>query len=323
VTAVAEDRAAHAPRPSRWVLVAAAVLLLAVLVTPALFVVLTGEDGETSDTLRVARLPTDVAVAGDTVWVVSGRDDRILAVDPEQTDGPAASHETGSAPLRVAVGAGSVWTANAGDGSVTRLNPLVPESTGRRIAIGADAVDVAVGPDGAWVSNGQRGTVMRIDPISNRPQGPPIRTGAFPTALALGANHLWVVNSGDGTVARVDLVVGRRVPVGRDPQDIAVGFGSVWVANRGDGTVTQIDAATGRVQGDPISAGEAPAALAVTRDAVLVLDGGTGDVLELVPESRAARRVLSIPGFPSSIAVGGGAAWIVDSRAGTVTRIDG
>jgi hypothetical protein len=33
--------------------------------------------------------------------------------------------------------------------------------------------------------------------------------------------------------------------------------------------------------------------------------------------------VLQIPGFPSSIAVGGGAAWIVDSRAGTVTRVDG
>ena len=203
--------------------------------------------------LRVARLPTDVAVEGDTVWVASGRDDRIVAIDVAQPEDPPRRHETGSAPLRVAVGAGSVWTANAGDDSVTRLNPLIPGSSGRRIAIGADAVDVAVGPDGAWVSNGQRGTVMRIDPISNRPLGPPIRTGNFPTALAIGATYLWVVNSGDGTIARVDpredLVVGRRIPVGRDPQDIAVGFGSVWVANRGDGTVSRIDSATGRPAG--------------------------------------------------------------------------
>ena len=95
------------------------------------------------------------------------------------------------------------------------------------------------------------------------------------------------------------------------------------MANRGDGTVTQIDASTGQIVGEPIPAGKAPGALAVTRDAVLVLDTATGDVLELAPNTRATRSLLRIPGFPSSIAVGGGAAWIVDSRAGTVTRVDG
>ena len=44
---------------------------------------------------------------------------------------------------------------------------------------------------------------------------------------------------------------------------------------------------------------------------------------ELAPDTRTTRSVLTIPGFPSSIAVGGGAAWIVDSRAGTVTRVEG
>ena len=156
---------------------------------------------------------------------------------------------------------------------------------------------------------------------------PPIRTGNFPTALALGANYLWVVNSGDGTVARVDpreeLVVGRRIAVGRDPQDIAVGFGSVWVANRGDGTVSRIDGATGRPQGEPITAGRAPVALAVTSTGVLVLDSDRGEVLEINPDSLRVSRVLRIGGFPASIAVGEGAAWVVDSRAGTVTRLAG
>ena len=75
--------------------------------------------------LRIAALPTDVAVLGDTVWVASGRDDRVVALEGGRAD-RAERHATGSAPLRVAVGAGSVWTANAGDDSVTRLNPLVP-----------------------------------------------------------------------------------------------------------------------------------------------------------------------------------------------------
>ena len=87
--------------------------------------------------------------------------------------------------------------------------------------------------------------------------------------------------------------------------------------------MTRIDAATGRVEGDPVPAGTAPGALAVTRDAVLVLDTGTGDVLELSPRTLEVRRVERIPGFPASIAVGGGAAWIVDSRSGTVTRLAG
>jgi hypothetical protein len=46
-------------------------------------------------------------------------------------------------------------------------------------------------------------------------------------------------------------------------------------------------------------------------------------VLELTPGSATARRAAQIPGFPASIAVGDGAAWVVDSRAGTVTRIPG
>ena len=127
-----------------------------------------------------------------------------------------------------------------------------------------------------------------------------MRTGSFPAALAVGAGFVWVVNAGDGTVARIDpredVVIGRRIPVGRDPQDIAVGHGSVWVANRGDGTVTRLSARTGRPQGSPISVGGAPGALAVTREGVLVLDTRRGDVWARSPdrpaEPRLARRRL-------------------------------
>jgi hypothetical protein len=46
-------------------------------------------------------------------------------------------------------------------------------------------------------------------------------------------------------------------------------------------------------------------------------------VLSIDPGTGAARRVLRIAGFPASIAVGAGAAWIVDARNGTVTRVAG
>ena len=126
-----------APQRRQWswpARLGAIALLLAVLVGPAIVVLaLEGSGGDEPEALRVARLPTDVAVDGDTVWIASGRDDRFVAIDAAELDDPPLRHETGSAPLRVAVGAGSVWTANAGDDSVTRLNPLVPGSVGRRI----------------------------------------------------------------------------------------------------------------------------------------------------------------------------------------------
>ena len=111
--------------------VAGAALLMLVLIGPALFVLLTRDGGEDRpEAVAVARLPTDVAVDGDTVWVASGRDDRILAIDAAAPDDPPARHETGSAPLRVAVGAGTVWTANAGDGQ--RFRPIVAAAVARQ-----------------------------------------------------------------------------------------------------------------------------------------------------------------------------------------------
>jgi DNA-binding beta-propeller fold protein YncE len=116
-------------------------------------------------------------------------------------------------------------------------------------------------------------------------------------------------------------VLGRRIPVGRDPQDIAVGHGSVWVANRGDGTLTRLSARTGERQGAPIKVGGAPGALAITRDAVLVLDTTSGVVWALAPRTGRLERLSHIPGFPTSLAVGAGSAWVVDARGGTVTRL--
>jgi hypothetical protein len=56
---------------------------------------------------------------------------------------------------------------------------------------------------------------------------------------------------------------------------------------------------------------------------VLVLDTKSGDVLKLDPRSLRTRRVLHVSGFPTALAVGAGAAWVVDARSGTVTRLSG
>ena len=325
MSAVTESQRPAARLP-RWAIFLAGALMLILLLAPAVAVLLTREPDVLADGHRLpaGRLPTDVAVQGSTVWVVSGRDNRVVALDAADVERAPETRAAGASPLRLAVGEGSVWTANAGDGTVTRFDPLVPGS-GRRIPIGAAAVDVAVSSEGTWVTNGLAGTVTRIDPVANRVLGAPVRTGSFPAALTVGAGYVWVVNAGDGTVARIDpredLVIGRRIAVGRDPQDIAVGHGSVWVANRGDGTVTRLSARTGRREGRPIAVGGAPGALAVTRDGVLVLDTRRGDVWMIAPSTGRLSHVSRVSGFPTSLAVGAGSAWIVDARGGTVTRL--
>jgi streptogramin lyase len=306
-------------------------VLAALLVGPALAVLLADDDPSPPPSVRVEQvrvgsLPTDIAVAQGRVWVPSAGSDELVAIDDRVRPARDATFRARSGALRVASDGLSIWLAGALGNSLTSVDPLFGGEAGRhRIPVGADAVDVAVGRDAVWVSNGSAGTVTRVDPVSDRALGPPIRTGRFPTALAVGTHDVWVVNSGDGTLARVDqrenLVVGRRVPVGRDPQDVAIGFGSVWVANRGDGTLTRIDERTGRPE-TTIHVGGAPTALAVTVQALVVLDSQRARVLRLDPKTLRVTDVVRVGGFPTALAVGERASlWTVDARRGVVTRV--
>ena len=190
-------------------------LLLAVLVGPALVVLALeggGDDGAGATPMRIARLPTDVAVLGDTVWVASGRDDRVVALE----GGPRGSRRAASDRFGAAAGRGRRGLGVDSERRRRQRDALNPRPW---LARAADRDRRRRHRRG-----GRRGRGLGVQrpggnrdadrPVSNRRLGPPIRTGNFPTALALGANYLWVVDSGDGTVARVDpredLVVGRR-----------------------------------------------------------------------------------------------------------------
>jgi streptogramin lyase len=306
-------------------------VLALLLIAPAAAVLLIGDESAPPPSVRVEEvpvgaLPTDIAIAQGRAWVPSAGSDRLVAIDDEAGPTQEGSYRARSGALRVATDGLSIWLAGALGNSLTSVDPLFGgEATRHRIPVGGDAVDVAVGRDAAWVSNGAAGTVTRVDPVSDRALGPPIRTGRFPTALAVGSHDVWVVNSGDGTLARIDprenLVVGRRVLVGRDPQDVAVGFGSVWVANRGDGTLSRIEERTGRPQAT-IRIGGAPAALAVTVQALLVLDSERARVIRLDPRTERVTDVVTVGGFPTALAVGDKRSlWTVDARRGVVTRV--
>src|SRR4051794_15020603 len=117
VTAVRESSA----RIPRWALVLFGLGMVVLLLAPAVVVVVLRYPAvmAAGQRLHAGHQPTGVAVGGSAVGVVSGRDDRVVAVDGGDASQDAVAHAAGSSPLRVAVGAGSVWTANAADDSVT------------------------------------------------------------------------------------------------------------------------------------------------------------------------------------------------------------
>ena len=67
--------------------------------------------------------------------------------------------------------------------------------------------------------------------------------------------------------------------------------------------------------------GGAPGALAITREGVLVLDTRSGAVSVIDARTQALRHLATVEGFPTSIAVGAGSAWVVDARSGTITKL--
>jgi streptogramin lyase len=304
------------------------VLLALLVLAPPLVVLLLERPSDSEPranavTARLGRLPTDIAASEGRLIVAHAGENWIASV-PERGSLASQILRFGSPQLRVAARGPDVWATGTATDSVLGVE-LRAGALLKELRVGRDAVDVAIGEDALWVTNGASGTVTRVDPVSGRRVGRPIRTGRFPSAVATGQRYVWVVNAGDGTVARVDprehVVIGRRLPVGREPQDIAVGLGSVWVADRGDGTVVQLSADTGRRQ-DVIDVGGAPSALALTADAVLVLDPSGRRVVRIAPRSGAVDVVAKLQGYPTAIAVdGSGAAWVADTRSGTLTRV--
>jgi sugar lactone lactonase YvrE len=68
--------------------------------------------------------------------------------------------------------------------------------------------------------------------------------------------------------------------------------------------------------------GGAPTALAVTTEALVVLDSERGRVLRLDPHTQRVTDVANVGGFPTALAVGDRPAlWTVDARRGVLTRV--
>jgi peptide/nickel transport system substrate-binding protein len=146
--------------------------------------------------------------------------------------------------------------------------------------------------------------------------------GVVVLALRSSASHGSVVGRADA-VAVIDLSGAVRAQV-------AVGSAPAAVAV-GKGSVWVVNqtsdsvaqlSADGRVVDPSILVGRAPSAVAVGDGAVWVANSGDGTVSEINPSSHQAVRKIVIGNSPSGIAAGRGGVWVTNSADDSVVRIN-
>jgi ABC-type branched-subunit amino acid transport system substrate-binding protein/streptogramin lyase len=233
---------------------------------------------------------TGGGVEGDGVPIGNG----VAALDASGA-GITSFVASATAPSNIAVGEGAVWFLNSENRTVSRLDPETKAITGRfeprRVP-----TSIAAGEGALWLGNGGGSganytvSVSRVDPRTTRVT----RTVKLPD------------RTGEGAIATFSW----------GHPDIVVGAGGVWTRNP-DHSVSRLDPESGDliatidVEADSIAAGP---------EGVWAVSGS--DIMRIDPRTNRARRVLTLDGDGTSIAVGAGDVWVSSANAGVLWRIE-
>ena len=268
-----------------------------------------------------------VAVASAAVLSLSGRDQRLRAIDENSvglidTDSGDITEQfpVGRDPSALAVGGGSVWVANSRDETVSRVDRGHQIVT---IPVGRDPTGLAFAAGSLWVTSREDRTLSQLNVARNR-IARPIRLGNAPRALAEGFGALWIASEIDRRVARFDLsrgAVTAEIPLGANPTALATGAGAVWVASEEAGTVFRIEPGSAAVT-EAIRVGNGPIGVAVGEGGVWVANRQDGTVSRIDPATDAVTDTVEVGQDPSALAAGAGGVWVSNSGDGTVSRIE-
>jgi streptogramin lyase len=151
--------------------------------------------------LRVGRLPSAMAVEGNSVWTVNAGDATISRIDAETNR--VQTYKVARQPGGLVAAAGSIWLTHPQDGTVRRIEP----ASGRTLAtipVGGSAYGMAADKRGVWIALPGEGLVRRIDPETNT-VAETIQLGGDPLSLASDGRVLWVAMHSDALVLRIEL----------------------------------------------------------------------------------------------------------------------
>ena len=282
--------------------------------------------------------------------------ERALAKDPDERF-PSAG-DVGRAALAAAAGAPVAASdermvargrAAPDADDETRISPerdrtrVAPVPTQSRLPLlGALAVLVAAAVAAIVVlSGGGNGSpsAATTAPPTTTPSVPTTKTipvPGRPNAVAIGGGRAWVASFDRPRLRVFNVKTGRRikpdVKVGRGTTSLATGFGSLWILNQstglrrrslgpGGGLSKPVDITLGfPVQARVVATGENGVWAAVRS-----IRSGTLDRIERVRPNDLPLKVVfkrEMLEGAQSIAVGYGAAWVVNNKTDTVRRID-
>jgi len=236
-------------------------------------------------------------------------------------------------------------------GDETRVSPqrTLVAGTQRRSSLpllGALAVVVAAvialsvilssGGDEAGGSNSTVKTPTTPDRAAT-PTTKSFRVPGRPNAVAIGGGRAWVASFDSPRLRVFDVKTGKRVKldidVGIGTSSLATGFGSLWILNQIDGSLRRLSLGPGHGLSKPVDVAQGlplHAQVVTTGEggvwmALRSIRAGVPDRIERVRPNDLPLHVvkkLDMSTGAQSIAVGYGAAWVVNNKADTVTRID-
>ncbi len=298
-------------KPSRrkWLLVAAAALVLVGGIVGAV-VALTGGSSGLS-----AIGPTSVGV-----------------IDPK-TNTLVDEVPLGFKSNMIAAGEGYVWVVDPKGSTLWRIDPRTHEVSTIGIAVGAGAVPfgIAVGRGAVWLAvlRGERQVVLELSPdVGDLRRTIPYGGEAGGRLLfrlqplAVGGGAVWAIDAAEGTIWRIDPRK-RKLVEELDATSLAAELGAVWIA--GVSSVTKIDAATGQELGQdsiPSSQFAEIGSIALGLEAVWYARSSESTLLRIDSETATTAETFSVGSGPSGIAIGAGAVWVACSGDGTVWRVD-
>jgi streptogramin lyase len=182
---------------------------------------------------------------------------------------------------------------------------------------------VTTGAGSVWLTTDQDGTLARLDPANGSiQQTVQVPAGSYNPLFSEGL--IWVTHVAGASVTAVDPAsasIVATVNTGPAPRFLAAAYGSIWTLNQGDGTLTRINA------GSKTATATIPLNTPGPGGDIAVGAGRVWTTMRGVPLSAIDAHTGELQGQwvghgGDSVGIGHGSIWLVNCRAGEVSRID-
>ncbi len=255
---------------------------------------------------------------------VLGRVAALLATTALVAAGTAAAGRLpGTTALKTCSAAGSFWPTMtlALDGPTAWVackeqSRVVHLDTRRgkvvaSVRLGGPVIAVTTGFGSVWALD-SNGILYRVGRGSARISKRIVLGTARPYNIWIGAGSVWVVDDGSGELIRVSPGTSRviaRVGVGDGPADMVFAGTSAWIVNHRDRGLVRLDTRTNTPTRLATLSADAPERIALLAGSLWITGRGT-DLLQVDPDSGAARAVVEIGGSGIDVIAAAGSLWV-------------